>query len=71
LFQDKAGVPARDINAMAGERATECKANIRDLGYRSVEFVRHPAFGMASTTLGMMSSGSTAPIARLCPCPFC
>ena len=26
---------------MAGERAAERKANIRELGYRSVELVRH------------------------------
>ena len=30
-----------DINAMAGERAAERKANIRELGYRNVELVRN------------------------------
>ena len=41
LSKDEAGVPARDINAMTGERAAERKANIRELGYRSVELVRN------------------------------
>jgi hypothetical protein len=35
LAKDKAGVPARDKNAMAGERAAERKTNIRELGYSS------------------------------------
>ena len=39
--QNKAGVPARDINALAGERAAERKANIRELKYRSVKLVWH------------------------------
>src|SRR5204863_1187855 len=34
LSEDKTGVPARDINAMASERAAKRKANIRELGYR-------------------------------------
>src|SRR5262249_5792525 len=41
LAKDKAGGLARDKNAMAGERAAERKANIRELGYRSVELVQY------------------------------
>jgi hypothetical protein len=33
LFQNKAGVPARDKHSMAGERATKRKANISKIAY--------------------------------------